>query len=105
MLLYYAGKPVLGQLVDDYLLDFDIFHVSHVTELLHYIDAKHLPLELGGTSRTEVETWLKIQKNVDSFTLRSTQIARRLATFVKILNKEDVSKLRNKERIQEASQL
>ena len=26
-----AGKPVLGQLVDDYLLDFDIFHVSHVT--------------------------------------------------------------------------
>ena len=35
-----AGKPVLGQLVDDYLLDFDIFHVSHVTELTHYIDTK-----------------------------------------------------------------
>ena len=36
------GKPVLGQLVDDYLLDFDIFHVSHVTELLHYIEPKYL---------------------------------------------------------------
>merc|ERR1719206_398866 len=35
---YPAGKPVLGQLVDDSLLDFDIFHVSHVTELLHYIE-------------------------------------------------------------------
>ena len=35
-----VGKPVLGQLVDDYLLDFDIFHVSHVTELTHYIDTK-----------------------------------------------------------------
>ena len=37
-----SGKPVLGQLVDDYLLDFDIFHVSHVTELLHYIEPKYL---------------------------------------------------------------
>ena len=33
---------MLGQLVDDYLLDFDIFHVSHVTELLHYIEPKYL---------------------------------------------------------------
>ena len=31
---------MLGQLVNDYLLDFDIFHVSHVTELMHYIDTK-----------------------------------------------------------------
>jgi hypothetical protein len=37
---FVSGKPVLGQLVDDYLLDFDIFHVSHVTELTHYIDTK-----------------------------------------------------------------
>ena len=41
------GKPVLGQLVDDYLLDFDIFHVSHVTELLLYIDTNYLSSELG----------------------------------------------------------
>ena len=40
MLIMIAGKPVLGQLVDDYLLDFDIFHVSHVMELLHYMDSK-----------------------------------------------------------------
>ena len=38
--MIYLGKPVLGQLVNDYLLDFDIFHVSHVTELMHYIDTK-----------------------------------------------------------------
>jgi hypothetical protein len=37
---FVVGKPVLGQLVADYLLDFDIFHVSHVTELMHYIDTK-----------------------------------------------------------------
>ena len=43
-----TGKPVLGQLVDDYLLDFDIFHVSHVTELTHYIDAKESHYQNGG---------------------------------------------------------
>ena len=53
---------MLGQLVEsDYLLDFDIFHVSHVTELLHYIDAKYLSSELGGTNDLEVDTWLNIQ--------------------------------------------
>ena len=55
---------MLGQLVDsDYLLDFDIFHVSHVTELLHYIEAKYLSSELGGTNNIEVDTWLNIQVN------------------------------------------
>ena len=53
---------MLGQLVDsDYLLDFDIYHVSHFTELLHYIDAKYLSSELGGTNDLEVDTWLNIQ--------------------------------------------
>ena len=53
---------MLGQLVDsDYLLDFDIFHVSHVTELLHYVDAKYLSSELGGTNNIQVDTWLNIQ--------------------------------------------
>ena len=37
----------LGHFVDDYLLDFDIYHVSHVTELVMYIDAKYLSRELG----------------------------------------------------------
>lgn len=37
----------LGHFVDDYLLDFDIYHVSHVTELLLYIDTKYLSSELG----------------------------------------------------------
>ena len=37
----------LGHFVDDYLLDFDIYHVSHVTELVLYIDAKYLSRELG----------------------------------------------------------
>ena len=56
------GGAMLGQLVDsDYLLDFDIFHVSHVTELLHYVDAKYLSSELGGTNNIQVDTWLNIQ--------------------------------------------
>ena len=34
---------------------------SHATELLHYIDAKYLSSELGGTNDLEVDTWLNIQ--------------------------------------------
>ena len=56
---------MLGQLVEsDYLLDFDIFHVSHVTELLHYIDAKYLSSELGGDCNMKVDKWLKTQVNL-----------------------------------------
>ena len=46
---YTAEAPMLGlgHFVDDYLLDFDIYHVSHVTELLLYIDTKYLSSELG----------------------------------------------------------
>jgi len=101
---YPAGKPVLGQLVDDYLLDFDIFHVSHVTELLHYIDAKYLSNEMGGSNPTDVDTWLNVQQHVDSFTISSTKIAKRLATFVKILNQEDISQHKNKDKIQEVAE-
>ena len=61
MLIMIAGKPVLGQLVDDYLLDFDIFHVSNVTELLHYVDPKYLGQELGGQASTDVDQWLLVQ--------------------------------------------
>ena len=53
---------MLGQLVDDYLLDFDIFHVSNVTELLHYVDQKYLVEDLGGQAATDtVDTWLLVQ--------------------------------------------
>ena len=85
-LILFVGKPVLGQLVDDYLLDFDIFHVSHVTELLHYIDAKYLSNEMGGSNPTDVDTWLNVQQHVDSFTISATKIEVRLATFVLIFN-------------------
>lgn len=52
---------MLGQLVDDYLLDFDIFHVSNVTELLHYVDQKYLVEDLGGQAATDVDQWLLVQ--------------------------------------------
>ena len=102
-IIFIPGKPVLGQLVDDYLLDFDIFHVSHCAELLHYIDAKYLDNQIGGSNPADVDTWLNIQQQVDSFTISATKIAKRLATFVKILNQEDISHHRNKDKIQEAS--
>ena len=46
---FFLEAPMLGlgHFVDDYLLDFDIYHVSHVTELVMYIDAKYLSRELG----------------------------------------------------------
>ena len=37
-----------GKLVDEYLHDFDVFHVEQVAELLHYMDGKYLSAELGG---------------------------------------------------------
>ena len=101
MIFFILGKPVLGQLVDDSLLDFDIFHVSHVTELLHYIDAKNLDNEMGGSKLKVVDTWLNVQQQVDSFTISTTKIAKRLSTFVRILNQEDLSLHKEKDRIQE----
>ena len=84
------GGAMLGQLVEsDYLLDFDIFHVSHVTELLHYIDAKYLSSELGGTNDLEVDTWLNIQQHVDIFTVNATHTARKLAAFMRLLHQDD----------------
>lgn len=115
------GKPVLGQLVDDYLMDFDIFHVSAVSELAHYVETKYLCTELGGSAVTDVDQWLLVQvrgclwlssyklmlpspqENVDSFTVSATKCARRMATFVKILNKEDISTIEDRESIREVS--
>lgn len=65
--------------------------MSQVSELLHYVEAKYLPVNLGGLNQIDVDTWLLVQENVDSFTVSATKCARRMATFVKILNKEDIS--------------
>ena len=47
--LIILGEPSFGKLIDEYLHDFDIFHLAHATELLHYIDPKYLSVELGGS--------------------------------------------------------
>ena len=103
----------LGHFVDDYLLDFDIYHVSHVTELLLYIDTKYLSEELGrsqghvsplltsllfysgGTNRQDYDTWMFVQYSLDSFTDKCTKLARRLTTFIKVIKQEDISLLDN----------
>ena len=59
--------------MDEYLHDFDIFHLAHATELLHYIDAKYLSVELGGSKPVDLDTWMVVQQNVDAFTLRNAQ--------------------------------
>ena len=38
---------------------------------------------------------------MDSFTVSATKCARRMATFVKILNKEDISSMEDRESIRE----
>ena len=50
---------------------------------------------------TEVDQWLVVQENVDCFTVSATKCARRMATFVKILNKEDISTYDNREAVRE----
>ena len=78
-----------------------IFHDR--TELLHYIDAKYLDNQMEGSNPADVDTWLNIQQHVDSFTISATKIAKRLSTFVRILNQEDLSLHKEKDRIQEVS--
>ena len=79
---YPAGGAALGQLADsDYLLDFDIFHVSSVTELLHYVDGQQL-------GHVDTDTWIQTQYHVDSFTVSATQSARRLAAFMRLLHED-----------------
>ena len=56
--------------------DFDIFHVTHATELLHYMDAKYLSAELGGSNPIDVDTWMVVQQNVDAFTVSATNVPR-----------------------------
>ena len=58
---------------------------------------------MGGSNPADVDTWLNVQQHVDSFTISTTKIAKRLAAFVKLLNQEDISHHKNKDEIQEAS--
>ena len=81
--------------MDDYLLDFDIYHVSHVTELVMYIDAKYLSRELGGSGVSDLENWCYVQYSVDSFIDRCSHMARALANFIKMIQQEDISLLDN----------
>ena len=87
--VFLLGKPMLGQLVDsDYLLDFDIFHVSAVTELLHYVDGKYLGGDLGAVGTGHVDTWIQTQHHVDRFTATATQTARKLSAFMRLLHQD-----------------
>ena len=112
LFICFSEAPMLGlgHFVDDYLLDFDIYHVSHVTELVMYIDAKYLSRELGrsvgslneviipvpgGSGAVDLETWFYVQHSVDSFIDRCSQLARSLANFIKIIQQEDISQLEN----------
>ena len=67
--------------MDEHLHDFDIFHLAHLTELLHYIDPKYLSVELGGSRPVDLDTWMVVQQNVDAFTLRNAQYFNFLLTL------------------------
>jgi len=101
---YGEGEPSFGKLIDEYLHDFDIFHLAHATELLHYIDPKYLSVELGGNRPVDMDTWMVVQQNVDAFTLSATKCSKRMGSFVKILNKEDISLHKNRDTIREVAE-
>jgi hypothetical protein len=96
-LLYHVQEnkaAATAQLVEEFLLDFDIFHLDEPAELMHYIDGKCLPDELcGGVQKVgdgdSVEGWLALQEHVEGFSFNARRVARRLAHFVGVLNQED----------------
>ena len=81
-----AKDLLSNQLVEEFLLDFDIFNVSEPADLIHYLDSKYIPSELGGHLINDVEGWLVLQEHVETFSFSARRIARRLAQFVGILN-------------------
>ena len=49
----------------------------------------------------DVDTWMVVQQNVDAFTVNATKCAKKMGSFVKILNKEDISMHKNRDTIRE----
>lgn len=86
-----SSKDIVHQLMDEFLLDFDIFQIDDPADLLHYIDAKCLPRDLGGQVNGDIENWLVLQEHVEGFSYNARRIARRLAQFVGLLNQEDIN--------------
>lgn len=56
-----AGNLVVSQLMDEFLLDFDLFHVREPTELLRHIDIKFLPVDFGGHVSVDPGSWILLQ--------------------------------------------
>ncbi len=81
-----AKDLIVNQLVDEFLLDFDVFHLAECGELMHHVDTKFIPTELGGLLLNDVEAWLLLQEHVETFSFSARRIARRLAQFVGVLN-------------------
>ena len=81
-----AKDMITSQLVEEFLLDFDIFNVSEPGDLVHYVETKYIPADLGGHLISDVEGWLVLQEHVETFSFSARRIARRLAQFVGILN-------------------
>lgn len=103
---------VVNQLVHEFLFDFDIYVLDDQSELQHHISSKYLPVNMGGeatgkfkfldfylrrfisvrTSSTgETDNWLMVQDLVESFSFNARRIARKLAHFVGVLNREDLN--------------
>jgi hypothetical protein len=81
-----AKDVIVNQLVEEFLLDFDIFHLNEPADLLHHVEVKYIPSELGGQHIHDVEGWLILQEHVEAFSFSARRIARRLAQFVGVLN-------------------
>ena len=56
-----VGNLVVSQLMDEFLLDFDLFHVREPTELLRHIDIKFLPVDFGGHVSVDPGSWILLQ--------------------------------------------
>ena len=77
---------LINQLIEEFLLDFDIFHLNEASELMHHLEPKFIPSELGGHLVNDIEGWLLLQEHVETFSFSARRIARRLAQFVGVLN-------------------
>ena len=61
-MLFLTGQNlVVSQLMDEFLLDFDLFHVREPTELLRHIDIKFLPVDFGGHVSVDPGSWILLQ--------------------------------------------